>query len=145
LQRAGLRSSAVLELRWRDWDADKATLKIRRSAGVIRNAGEGASVEVGLTKTGRDRTISVDPETAALIKGWRLERAGLGLHLVRPDSLIFSDIEGQHLHPERFSRTFKETLARRRKEHPNLPMIRLHDLRHTHATVLLRKRVPVKA
>jgi integrase len=29
--------------------------------------------------------------------------------------------------------------------HPDLPVIRLHDLRHTHATILLRKGVPVKA
>jgi integrase len=63
------------------------------------------------------------------MRAWRLERAGLGLDLVRPDSLIFSDLEGLHLHPT----------------HPDLPVIRLHDLRHTHATILLRKGVPVKA
>jgi integrase len=141
----GARRGEVLELRWRDWDPETATMKIRRSAGVIRNAGEGATVAVGLTKTGRDRSVTVDAETAVLLKSWRLERARLGLHLAGPDSLIFSDMEGRHLHPERFSRTFQDTLARCRKVHPDLPMIRLHDLRHTHATILLRKRVPVKA
>jgi integrase len=111
---------------------------------VIRNAGEGATVEVGLTKTGRDRAIAVDPDTAVLLKSWKKERGVLGLHLVRPDSLIFSDLEGMHLHPERFSRTFGDTQARCRKVHPSMPRIRLHDLRHTHATILLRKGVPVK-
>ena len=106
--------------------------------------GTAASLAVGLTKTGRDRAIAVDPGTAALIRAWPLSRAELGLHLVRPDSLIFSDAEGRHLHPERFSRTFQQTQERCRKEHPDLPIIRLHDLRHTHATIL-RKGVPVKA
>jgi integrase len=145
LSYTGARRGEALELRWRDWDPETATIKIRRSVGVVGTKGEGASVEVGLTKSGRDRTVSVDPGTAALLPSWRLKRAGLGLHLAAPDSLIFSDLEGQHHHPERFSRTWQQTLARCRKTHPDLPVIRLHDLRHTHATILLRKGVPVKA
>lgn len=77
----------------------------------------------------------------AMILSWRLER----VHLIRSDSLIFADLEGQHLHPERFSRAFGETLARCRRVHPDLPVIRLYDLRHTHATLLLSKGVPAKA
>jgi integrase len=57
---------------------------------------------------------------------------------------VFGDAEGRHLHPERFSRTFQETLARCRKDLPDLPAARLHDLRHTHATILLSKGAPVK-
>jgi len=58
-------------------------------------------------------------------------------------------IEGAHLHPERFSRTFSEALARCRRELGEAgqeppPVIRLHDLRHTHATLLLSAGKPVK-
>lgn len=58
----------------------------------------------------------------------------------------FSDLEGGYLHPERFSRTFKATLARCRKKLGDgaPPEIRLHDLRHTHATLLLQDREPIK-
>jgi integrase len=57
--------------------------------------------------------------------------------------------EGAHLHPERFSRTFGEALARCGRELAGAgleppPVIRLHDLRHTHATLLLSAGKPVK-
>ncbi len=59
--------------------------------------------------------------------------------LARDDALVFSDLECRHLHPERFSRTFHEHLTRCRKaprgDAP--PMIRMHDLRHAHASLLL--------
>jgi integrase len=73
----------------------------------------------------------------------------MALQLVTADALVFGDVEGAHLHPERFSRTFTEALARCRRalagagqEPP--PVIRLHDLRHTHATLLLSAGKPVK-
>jgi integrase len=50
---------------------------------------------------------------------------------------LLSDEEGACLHPERFSRTFQADLKRARKVLPDLPAARLHDLRHTHATILL--------
>lgn len=42
--------------------------------------------------------------------------------------------------PNRFSREFDRALAR----HPDLARIRLHDLRHTWATLALQAGVPVK-
>jgi integrase len=59
---------------------------------------------------------------------------------------LFGDQEGRHLHPERFTRTFQGDVARCRKAigEAALPVIRLHDLRHTHATLLHAKGVPVK-
>ncbi len=59
--------------------------------------------------------------------------------LVRDSALVLSELDVDHRHPERFSRRFAGQVARARKalgEQP-LPVIRLHDLRHTHATLLL--------
>jgi integrase len=59
---------------------------------------------------------------------------------------VVSDTEGSHLHPERFWRTWKATVARchrdLREDAP--PMITIHDLRHTHASLLLSAGEPVK-
>ncbi len=59
--------------------------------------------------------------------------------LARADALIFGDIEGQHRNPEHVSRQFLRDVVRCRKEltltEDDLPDIRLHDLRHTHATL----------
>jgi integrase len=59
---------------------------------------------------------------------------------------LFGDQEGRHLHPERFTCIFQGDVARCRKAigEAALPVIRLHDLRHTHATLLHAKGVPVK-
>ena len=55
------------------------------------------------------------------------------------DALVFGDIEGRHRNPEHVSRQFARDLERC----PDVPAIRLHDLRHTHATILLLAGVPV--
>jgi integrase len=49
-------------------------------------------------------------------------------------------------HPERFSRRFVAAAAVSRKSlgADTLSVIRLHDLRHTHATLLLAAGIPVK-
>ena len=75
-------------------------------------------------------------------------RTGAGSLCSRPDAaLVFSDLEGGHLHPERFWRTWKTTLARCRKDlgEDAPPMITVHDLRHTHASLLPSAGEPVKA
>ena len=61
------------------------------------------------------------------------------LQLVTPGSLVFGNIEGQHRNPEHTSRQFARDVERCGL----VPAIRLHDLRHSHATLLLLARVPV--
>ena len=127
------RRICIAALRWRDIDMATGTISIRRSAGVVRNKGEGAEITEGTTKTNKPRVIDIDPVTVGVPKGWRSARAGLALVLARDDALVFGDINGRHLHPERFSRTFKTTLAKCRRQLGETapPEIRLHDLRYT--------------
>ena len=60
--------------------------------------------------------IDIDPATVAVLRARKKERGELALSLARPDALVFSGLEGGHLHPERFWRTFRNTLARCRAE-----------------------------
>ena len=87
-----------------------------------------------------------DAATVAVLRVHRRERGAVALQLARDDALVFGDHEGRYLHPERFTRTFRAEVARCRKAIGDqaLPEIRLHDLRHTPATLLLAKGVPVK-
>jgi len=87
-----------------------------------------------------------DAATVSVLRVHRRERGAVALQLARDDALVFGDHEGRYLHPERFTRTFRAEVARCRKAIGDqaLPEIRLHDLRHTHATLLLAKGVPVK-
>jgi integrase len=50
----GTRCGELSALRWRDVDLDAATVGIRRSAGMVRTAGEGANVVEGDTAAGSD-------------------------------------------------------------------------------------------
>ena len=60
---------------------------------------------------------------------------------VRTDDLgfVFARPNGEPLHPDYFSQTFERLIAKM-----DLPRIQLHDLRHTHATLLLKTDVPIK-
>jgi integrase len=57
----------------------------------------------------------------------------------REHGLMFAMPDGRPIHPERFSREFAETVAR-----SDFPRIRLHDLRHTWATLALQAGVHPK-
>lgn len=145
LAHTGMRRGEALALRWRDVDLDAGTLSVRRSAGMIRNAGEGAAVTEGDTKSGKPRVVDADPATVAVLRAHRKARGAMALQLARDDALVFADHEGRHLQPEHFSRSFADALRRcaRQLGAAAPPAVRLHDLRHTHATVLLTAGVPV--
>jgi len=142
-----MRRGELLALRWRDIETDAATVAVARSVGVVRNAGEGAQIREAAPKTDRSRrVIDIDPATVAVLRAWKRERGELSLALARPSALVFSDLEGGHLHPERFWRTWKATVAPcpAALGEGAPPVITIHDLRHSHASLLLSAGEPVK-
>lgn len=144
----GLRRGELLALRWRDVDLDAGTISVRRSVVVVKAKGA-PRVEEGPTKSGRDRVVDLDPETVAALRAHRSAGEVVALQSVRDEGYVISRPDGSRWHPERFSREFVRRLERCRFEVTALDgeapaTIRLHDLRHTHATLLLKAGVPVK-
>jgi integrase len=146
LAHTGMRRGELLALRWRDIDLDAATVSVRRSVGVIKYKGQPRQIREGDTKTARPRVIDLDLATVAILRAWKRERGSMALQLAQDKALAFGNHEGQHRDPETFSRVFRDTQARcaRTLGDTAPPAIRLHDLRHTHATILLRDRENVK-
>ncbi len=142
----GMRRGELLALRWRDVDLDAGRVAVRRSVGVVKVEGRGKQLLEGPTKGKRARTVDLDEQTVAMLRRWRVERATLALQLVKDDALLFGRLDGTHQHPERFSARFVEKQAQcRRALGEQAPAaIHLHDLRHTHASLLLQAGVPVK-
>lgn len=130
----GTRRGEVLGLRWSDVDLDASTLSIRRSVSCT---GYQVHTTPAKTRTSR-RAIDLDETTVAVLRDWRRhQRDELGL--VAPDSVVFTRLDGQPVHPHALSQTFE-----RLQQAAGVPAIRLHDLRHTHATLMLKHGVPPK-
>ncbi|SFT87011.1 Site-specific recombinase XerD [Geodermatophilus amargosae] len=146
LAATGMRCGEALALRWRDVDLDAARPQVRRSVGTVKDKGAGQRLVEGPTKTGQSRVIDLDAGTVAALRRYRAAREHVSVDLVRDSALVLSGLDGSHRHPERFSRRFTAQVVRARRAlgEEQLPAIRLHDLRHTHATLLLADGVPVK-
>lgn len=93
----------------------------------------------GKTSNSR-RAIDLDPTTVQVLSAWRAwqeaERAAVG---IEPAGWVFADIDGNPIHPHSFSQAFERIVAG-----AGVPKIRLHDVRHTHGTLLIKAGVPVK-
>src|SRR3954469_2927257 len=142
----GMRRGEALALRWRDVDLDAGRVAVRRSVGVVKDQGKGEQLVEGTTKTGQSRVVDLDAGTVAALRAYRAVRGSIALNLVRDTALVLGTLDGRHRHPERFSRQFVDHVRQGRKAvgEELLPVIRLHDLRHTHATLLLAAGEPVK-
>jgi len=132
----GLRRSELLGLRWDDFDAKTATLSINR--GLVAVDYELHETR-GKTANAR-RRIDLDPTTVGVLTAWRAwqrtEQEAAGIDAA---GWMFTDGDGAPIHPHAVSQTF-ERIARRAR----VRVIRLHDVRHTHGTLLIAAGVPVK-
>lgn len=138
LATTGVRRGEALGLRWSDLDLTAGRVRIVQTTTAIAHR-----IHIQpRTKTTRPRGFELDRRTIAALRGWRTrqdaERKNLGEGYTDLD-LVFCLPDGRPYHPERFSREFARRLARH-----EAPRIRLHDLRHTWATLALEAGVPLK-
>ena len=133
----GMRRGEVLGLRWGDVDLDAAHLSVTRS---LISVGYELHETRGKSRTAR-RTINLDPRTVDVLHAWRQRREHEDPEFDRddPDGYVFSRPDGRPTHPQLLSDAFQKLVRR-----SGLPCIRLHDLRHIHATLLLKAGVPIK-
>jgi integrase len=132
----GLRRSELLGLRWHDIDLNRATMSINRGLLAL---GYELHESPGKTRNAR-RRVDLDPTTIAILQAWRAWQRAEHTAVGVPDSdWVFTAADGQPVHPHAISQAF-ERIARRAM----VPTIRLHDLRHTHATLLINAGVPAK-
>ena len=124
LATTGMRRGEAMALRWPNLDL------------------EAGRIEIGDSKTGAGRNVALDGETVAALRAHRKAQAAERLALgpaYGDQGLVFCREDGAAIWAQSISRMFKRHAA-----NAGLPTIRLHDLRHTHATLALRAGVHPK-
>jgi integrase len=131
LAMTGMRRGEACGLKWEDIDLEKARLSVRRA--LIPND-DGVITSEPKTAKGR-RQITLHAATVEAFKAQAQQQLADqdNAEVARSDSgYVFTRNDGQSLHPQSVSRAFERAIAVAK-----LPRIRLHDLRHTHASLAL--------
>lgn len=134
----GMRRGEVLALRWEDMDLERGVARVRRSLQQTR---DGLSFKEPKTAKSR-RQVDLPSIAVDALRARRVEQAKHRLRLgpaYDDGGLICSLADGAPVRPNSVTSTFK-ALARR----AGVPALRFHDLRHGHATHLLRHSVHPK-
>ncbi len=130
----GMRRGEIAGLKWLDLDTRANRLSIRRTLQCVG----GTATEFGpRTRTSR-RTVELDAATVDLLQRWRrrLEADALPAGI---DDWMFCNTAGRYLNPQSISQLFDRIIAR-----TDIPRVRFHDLRHTHASLLIADGEDVK-
>jgi integrase len=134
----GLRRGELLGLRWLDVDLTTGRIAIRNTLVMVD--GKPAMAEPKTAK-GR-RSLTVAPEVLEAVRVHRArqaaERLSWGAGYI-DSGLVITTEDGRPMHPETLSGLFV-----RQAKRAGLPPIRLHDLRHSVASILLAQGVHPK-
>ena len=162
----GLRRGEVMGLTWEDVDLERGVLHIRQTRVMGVDV-----IETNDPKTANSRRdIHMPPSLVAVLKTHRerqdVERRALG-KLWGTTGAVFATELGEWTHPDNLKRALARVVAWSKPVQPDrawkgipreqraalaavggmgleLPVISPHDLRHTYATLALRKGVPVE-
>ncbi|EOH66045.1 site-specific integrase [Enterococcus mundtii] len=136
----GLRKGELQALRWKDCDLSKGTISVNQTLAKSEYGKE--IFQTPKTKHSR-RTISIDDETLKYLVSWKKEQRRrylkLGINTLKPEQLLFTDIDNKHLYLDYLNNFMKAFL----KEH-NLEKITIHGFRHTHCSLLFEAGVSIK-
>ena len=135
----GLRRSELLALKWNEVALDQATIYVSHSLDRLNDG----SIVIKEPKSACGRRPVDLP--ISLVKLLRKHKANQEIERLmlsgKPggDDFVFSNADGTPLNPQTVTHAFAKTIKR-----AGMSSIRLHDLRHIHATMLLKAGVHPK-
>ncbi len=139
----GLRFGEAAELRWRDVDLDGLKIKLSRSVTLVDG-----QFEIGTTKGGKGRTVSLPAFVADLLVGVGKKVDG--------DALVFPDSKGGYMRGTNVRRRWWSDAVAAAELHPRTEKnaagefvtvydFKLHELRHTAASLAIQAGANIKA
>jgi integrase len=126
----GLRRGEIAALRWGSVDLQRAQMSVSESMEQTR-----AGIRRKDTKNGRSRTVALPGYVVDELRQHRVRQAEELLRIgirITEDTTVVAQADGKPLQPNSLTHEWVRILAG-----TTLPRVRLHDLRHTHATQLL--------
>lgn len=134
----GARRAEILGLKWEDVDFENGTINIRR--GLYVTADEGLFFKEPKNKTSK-RSVAISPEVIKVLKKHKTEQKKDKLSAGakhKEDDLVCCLPGGAMINPSSFSNRFHEVVSKAGHK------VRFHDLRHAHASYLLKQGVHPK-
>jgi integrase len=143
---SGARKNEIKGLTWDCVNFEEGYIRINKSATQL-SAKQQEELRTDKlfrftpTKTGRDRDIYLDEGTLQDLKRWRVEQTEMLLKIgERPeDDLVCTTKFGRYICNGKFHDEYRRLCKR-----ADVVPIRIHDLRHLHATILINDEVNVK-
>jgi integrase len=130
----GARRGELLGLRWADIDSASGQMSIRQNLVLVDGR-----LHFDTPKSHEARTVDVDESTMSVLSEWRVQQAERLDGLPPSGGLVFVNDDGSPLRPDSISQWFDRAVA----SSANTRRITFHEMRHTHATLLLKAQVPV--
>ncbi len=127
----GLRKGELLALRWEDVNFEEKTISIERNLICVNSQNIFTSTK---TESG-ERTIAIPDNLVEYLRRHKIRQMKQKMRMgaaYKDNGLVICKLDGDTINPHTFSIAFRDFLIRN-----NLKRIRFHDLRHTHATLLL--------
>lgn len=134
----GARRGEVLGLNWNNVDLKKGIIKIVDNLCATKN---GLIIKQPKTNNGI-RTIAISKSLITILKNHKVNQMKNKMRLGKyynDNNMVCCYEDGHLFNPKRFSAKFNELLQKN-----DLPMIRFHDLRHSHASLLVKMGVQPK-
>lgn len=128
----GLRQGEILGLRWKDVNFKKGILTITQTLSH-----DGKKILQGAKSKSSIRSVCLHEDTITLLEQhkdiMKQETMDLCKNFTENDLIVYTQ-NGTPVVPRNIVRTFKGLVKT-----ANIPLIRFHDLRHTHATYLISR------
>ena len=135
----GLRRGELLGLCWDCVDLEHGAITVQRELLALK---DGPTLEETTKSKNGKRSVTLTDDAVKELKAYRRQQAQEKRRIgpaYRDNGLGFCKEDGTPLRPEEFTKRFQRHL-----EKAGLPKVRLHDLRHTHASLLLARGVHPK-